>query len=84
MDCFNKVIECVDDSGEERTLQGKKKPTSVRMVTAIEAKNTCRKGCVMFVVHIYSDKHKEVEDVDVLKRYPILQYFQYLFLKDIK
>jgi len=27
VECFDKVIECVDDSGEKRTLQGKKKPT---------------------------------------------------------
>ena len=31
---FEKAIECVNDSGEKTTLQGKKKPTSVRMVTA--------------------------------------------------
>ena len=35
VDCFDKDIECVDDSGEKRTLQGKKKPTLVRMFTTI-------------------------------------------------
>jgi len=35
VDCFDKAIECVDDSGEKRTLKGKKKPTSVRMVTTM-------------------------------------------------
>ena len=35
VDCIDKAIECVDDSGEKRTLQGKKKPISVRMVTTI-------------------------------------------------
>jgi len=33
VDCFDKAIKCVDDSGEKRTFQRKKKPTSVRMVT---------------------------------------------------
>ena len=56
VDFFNKAIECVNDSGEKRTLQGNKKPTSVRTVTAIQAKRSCRKGCVMFSVHISSDK----------------------------
>ena len=73
VDCFNKAIECVDDSGEKRNLQWKKKPTSVRMVTVMQAKHCCRKGCVMFAVHISSDKGKEVGDVDVLSRYPVLQ-----------
>jgi len=73
MDFFIKVIECVNDSGEKRTLQGKKNPASVRMVTAMQAKCSCTKGCVMLAVHISSDKGKEVEDVDVLSKYPVLQ-----------
>ena len=72
MDCFDKAIECVDDSGEKRTLQGKKKSTSVRMVIAMQANRSCRKGCVMVAVRISSDKGKEVEDDDVLRRYPFL------------
>ena len=44
----------------------------MRMVTAMQAKCSCRKGCVMFAVHISSDKGKKVEDVDVLRKYPIL------------
>eukprot|EP00253_Pinus_taeda_P010989 PITA_10989 len=30
VDCFDKAIECVDDSEENRNLQGKKKPTSLK------------------------------------------------------
>jgi len=41
------------------------------------------KGCVLFVVHISSDEGKEVEDADVLSRYPILQQFQDVFPEDI-
>ena len=83
MDCYDKIIECLDDDGERRTLQGKKKPTSVKMVTAMQATRSYKKGCVMFVVHISSDKGKEVEDADVLSRYPVLQQFQYVFPEDI-
>ena len=79
VDFFNKAIECVDDSGERRNLQGKKKPTSVRMVTTMQAKHSCWKGCLMFVVNIYIDKGKEVEDVDVLKIYQVLQKFEDVF-----
>ena len=63
----------MDDDGEKIILQGKKKPTSVRMVTTMQAKRNSRKGCVLFVVHISSEKGKEDEDVEVLSRYPILQ-----------
>ena len=80
MDCFDKVIECVDDSGEKRTLQGKKKPTSVRMVIAMQEKHSCMKGCVLFVVHISSDKGKDVEDDEVLKRYLFCSSFKMCFL----
>lgn len=56
MDCFNKAIECVDDSGEKRTLEGKKEPASMRMVNVMQAKCSCRMVCVMFSVHISCDK----------------------------
>ena len=35
MDCYDKSIELLDDNGEPRFLQGKKKSTSVRMVIAM-------------------------------------------------
>ena len=35
-----------------------------------------RKGCVMFAVHISSDKGKDVEDEEIFKRYPIFQQYQ--------
>ena len=53
------------------------------MVTIMQAKHSCKKGCVMFVLHISSVKGKEVEDADVLNRYPMLQKFQDVFLEDI-
>jgi len=47
----------------------------VRMVTSMQVKRSSRKGCVLFAVHISSGKGKDVEDVEVLKRYLILQQF---------
>lgn len=35
LDCYEKAIKWLDDNGEKRILQGKKKPTSVRMVTSM-------------------------------------------------
>jgi len=45
------------------------------MVIAMNAKCGHRKGCVFFVVHVSSDKGKDVEDAEVLNRYLFLQKF---------
>jgi len=66
VECYEKSIDCVDENGEPRVLKGKKKSTSVRMVKTIQAKCSHRKGCTLFVVYIFSDKGKEVENADVL------------------
>ena len=79
VDCYDKAIECLDDNGEQRILQGKKKATSVRMVTAMQAKRSRKKRCVLFAVHISNDKGKDVEDIEVLIKYPVLPQFQDVF-----
>ena len=53
------------------------------MVTAMQAKCSRRKGCMLFAMHISSDKGKEVEDAYVLRRYPFLQQFQDVFPTEI-
>lgn len=58
--CYYNTIECQDDNGEKRILQGKNKATLMRMITSMQAKHICRKGCVLFAVHISSDKGKEI------------------------
>ena len=62
----------MDDDEEKRILQGKKNPMSVRMVTALQAKRSSRKGCILFAVHVSSDKGKDVDDAKVLKSYLVL------------
>jgi len=63
-----KAIKCLDANGETRIMQGKNKPTSVSMVTAMQANRSCRKGFVMAVAHISSDKGKDVENEKIFKR----------------
>ena len=67
VDCYDKAIQGLDDDGERRILQGKKKPTSVRMVTAMQENHSGGKGSVLFTMHISSDKGKEDDDDEVLK-----------------
>lgn len=49
----------------------------------MQAKCSCRKGCVLFPVHIPSDKDKDDEDAKILSMYPVLQQFQDVFPVDI-
>lgn len=72
VDYYDKAIECVDENGGLRILQGKKKATSVRMVTTMQAKCSRSNGRKLFAIHISSDKGKEVEDADVLNMYLVL------------
>ena len=53
------------------------------MVIAMQEKHGCKKWCVWFVVHISSDKGKDVEDAEVLKRYLVLQQFKHVFIANI-
>lgn len=69
---YEKAIKCLDDNGDQRIFQGKKKATLVRMVTTMQEKNIHRKRCVLFVVHIPSDKGKDVGATKVLDMYPVL------------
>jgi len=70
---YEYFVECLDDDGDKRILQRRKNHMSVRMVTTMQEKGSSRKWCVLFVVHISSDKGKDVEDVEVLKGYLVLQ-----------
>jgi hypothetical protein len=45
LDCFNKTIECEDDEGTKRVLQGIQKPISVRQISTLQLKKYSRKGC---------------------------------------
>ena len=83
VDCYEKVIECLDENGKQRVLKGKKNATSMRMVIDMQAKHNCENGFVIFAVHTSSDKVKEVEDADVLRSYLALQKFQDVFLAEI-
>jgi len=83
VDCLEKAIEYLDYNGEKRILWGKKNPKSVKMVTSMQAKRSCKNGCVMFVIHISSDKGKDVEDAEIFKRYHVLQQYQDMFLEKI-
>jgi len=69
VDFYDKAIECLDENGGKRVLRGNKKATLVRMLRVMQAKHSNKKRCILFVVHISSDRGKEVEDEYALRRY---------------
>ena len=73
--CYDKAIECPYDNGEKIIMQGKKKLTLFGIITVMKHKHSCKKGFIMFAVHISSDKGKDVEDAKIFKRYHVLQQF---------
>ena len=52
MNCWDKTLHCVDEEGEPFILKGKKKPISVRKISALQLKRTARKGYQVYVVHV--------------------------------
>jgi len=42
------------------------------MVASMQAKHSCQKGCILFAMHISSDKGKDIEDDEVLNKYLVL------------
>jgi hypothetical protein len=44
LDCFNKNLDCEDDEGNKRMLQGIQKPVSVRKISTLQLKKYSRKG----------------------------------------
>ena len=61
VDFYDKAIECLNDNEKNIILQGKNKYTLVRMVTTMQGKRNCRRGCVTFAIHISSEKGMDGE-----------------------
>lgn len=46
VECYEKSIDYLNDSGEKRVLKGKKNSKSIRMVTIVKEKHNHMKWCV--------------------------------------
>ena len=52
MNCWDKTLHCVDEEGKPFILKGKPKPISVRQISALQLKQTARKGYQVYAVHV--------------------------------
>jgi hypothetical protein len=69
LNCYEKVLECEDNEGNARILQGIQKPVSVRKISTLQLKKFNRKGCPLYAIQVLNStesKEMKVEDHPVL------------------
>jgi hypothetical protein len=72
LDYYNKTFTCLDEEGNLRTIQGIPRVVTIKEVSALQLKESFRKGCQVFAAHMEDapkDKVPCVEDCAVLKEF---------------
>jgi hypothetical protein len=70
--CRNKEFTCLDEEGNQRTIQGIPRAIVVREISAMQLKKCYRKGCQLFAAHVEEaskDEVSNIEDHAVLKEF---------------
>jgi hypothetical protein len=76
LDCRNKAFTCLEEEGNQRTIQGIPRAVTIREISTMQLKKYYRKGCQLFSAHMeeaYNDKVPNLED------YPVLEDFEDVF-----
>jgi hypothetical protein len=72
LDGYNKVVTCIDEDGNPRTMQGIPRPISVQEISALQLKISLRKVCQIYETHMeepMKDKESSLKYYLVLKEY---------------
>jgi hypothetical protein len=80
LDCYNKTLECEDEEGKKRTLQGIQNHISVRQISSLQVKKYCIKGCPLYAIQVlnsFEDSKPSLED------HPILREYKYVFPEEV-
>ena len=80
LDCYNKTFECMDEEGNPKVVRGIPKVISVRQVSAMQLKKSCRKVCRLYAAHVLEATKNETPK---LKDYHVLQEFRDVFPNEI-
>jgi hypothetical protein len=70
MDCCNMIFTCLDEEGNQVTVQGIPRAVAVREISAMQLKKSYWKGCQLFAVRVEEtsrDVVSNLEDHEVLK-----------------
>ena len=76
LDCHNKEFTCLDEEGNQKTVQGIPRVVTIREISTMQLKKCYRKGCQLFAAHVGEtpkDKVSSIEDHEVLRE------FKYVF-----
>ena len=80
LDCYHKTLECVSKEGKRITLQGIRKPVSVRQISTLQMRKYCRKGCPLYAVQVLkTTKGADTSPED----HPILRKYRDVFPEEI-
>jgi hypothetical protein len=72
LDCYNKVLTCLDEKWNSRTMQSIPRPIFVRDISTLQLKISIRKRFQIYVAHMeepMNDNEPSLEDSLVLKEY---------------
>jgi hypothetical protein len=72
LDCRNKRFTCLNEEGNQITVQGIPRAVAIREISAMQLKKCYRKGCQLFAAQVEEASRDEVsnmEDHKVLKEF---------------
>jgi hypothetical protein len=58
LNCYEKTLECEDEEGSTRILQGIRKPVSVRQISTLQLKKYSRRGCPLYAIQVLNSTEK--------------------------
>jgi hypothetical protein len=76
LDCHNKRFTCLDEEGNQVTIQGIPGAVAIREISAMQLKKCYRKGCQLFAARVEEVFQNVVSN---LKDHRVLKYFEDVF-----
>jgi hypothetical protein len=76
LDCRNKAFTCLDEEGNQRTVQGIPRVVVVREISTMQVKKCYRKGCQLFAAHVEEASKDEVSKIEY---HAVLKDFEDVF-----
>jgi hypothetical protein len=76
LDCHNKAFTCLDEEGNQRTIQEIPRAVVVKEVSAMQLNKCYRKGYQLFAAHV---EEASKDEVSKIKYHAVLKEFEYVF-----
>jgi predicted aspartyl protease len=80
LDHYNKTLECEDDKGKKKTLQGIKKNVLVRQISTLQMKKYCKNGFSLYEIQVFNSVEGQKP---ILENHPILKDDGDVFLEEV-